>query len=92
MPRPVDARDKQLIEAPCREVLLGAISPMDDAARERARSTFDSNELAAFLHDGEDKLQRRCGVGHRLMAERRKAATTAAASSHSPAPWFLALA
>ncbi|EFN54271.1 hypothetical protein CHLNCDRAFT_36152 [Chlorella variabilis] len=59
MPRPVDARDKQLIEAPCREVLLGAISPMDDAARERARSTFDSNELAAFLHDGEDKLQRR---------------------------------
>lgn len=39
--------------------MQGAANPMEDAAAERRKATFSSDELAAFLHDGADKLQRR---------------------------------
>ena len=57
--RAVDARTRALVEAPCRVTMAGAVSPMEDAARERSRATFDPTELATFLHNGEDNLARR---------------------------------
>lgn len=57
-----DAKTKSLIEGPCRDVLKGARDPVEDAAAERRKATFSSDELAVFLHDGEDKLKRRCGA------------------------------
>ena len=62
-PRAVDARTRQLVEAPCRVATAGAVSPVEDAAQERAQASFNPDELAAFLHDGEDKLARRWGGG-----------------------------
>ena len=56
----VDAATRRLVEQPSRVVLQGYKSPMQDAAAERGQATFDSEELAAFLHEGEDKLLRRC--------------------------------
>ena len=57
-PHHVDSRSRQLVEHPARVVLTGAKNPMEDAAAERRKATFNSDELAAFLHDGQDKLQR----------------------------------
>ena len=59
-PHTVDARSRELVEGPSRVVLSGAVNPMADAAAERRRATFNSEELAAFLHDGKDNLKRRC--------------------------------
>jgi hypothetical protein len=78
----VDARSRELVEGPSRVVLTGATNPMDDAATERRRATFSSDELAAFLHDGKDNLKRRClGAGgcQRLVA--------AAAAAAGRRPW-----
>jgi hypothetical protein len=55
----VDARTKGLVEQPAQEVLKGARDPRDDAAAERQKATFDSRELAAFMNDGLDKLERK---------------------------------
>jgi hypothetical protein len=61
-----DSSTKVLIEGPCRDVLKGARDPVEDAAAERRKATFSSEELAVFLHDGEDNLKRRyaapCGA------------------------------
>ena len=57
--RAVDARTRALVEGPCAVTMAGAASPVEDAAAERRRATFDSEELARFLHGGEDKLARR---------------------------------
>lgn len=54
-----DSATRELVAAPCRVAMMGASNPMEDAAAERRKSTFDSEEIAAFLHDGADKLQRR---------------------------------
>jgi hypothetical protein len=54
-----DARTKQLLEGPVAEVMQNYVNPMEDAARERGKATFSSDEIAVFLHDGEDKLQRK---------------------------------
>lgn len=59
--RQVDARARQLVEQPCRVTMAGYVNPMEDAAAERRKSTFNPDELAAFLHGGEDKLARRWG-------------------------------
>ena len=58
-PHTVDPRSRELVEGPSRVVLTGAVNPMADAAAERRRATFNSDELAAFLHDGKDNLKRR---------------------------------
>jgi hypothetical protein len=39
--------------------MRGSTSPMEDAAAERRKATFDSEELAAFLAEGKDNLLRR---------------------------------
>jgi len=57
-----DAGTRQLVEAPSRVVMAGATNPVEDAAAERRKATFPSDELAAFLQDGADKLQRRCAT------------------------------
>ncbi|KAL4854889.1 Peroxisomal acyl-coenzyme A oxidase 1 [Chlorella vulgaris] len=54
-----DPSTAQLLEAPCRTVMRGSTSPMEDAAAERRKATFDSEELAAFLAEGKDNLLRR---------------------------------
>ncbi len=59
----MDARTRQLVEQPCRVTMAGYVNPMEDAAAERRKSTFNPDELAAFLHGGEDKLARRWGAG-----------------------------
>ena len=63
---PDDPRTRAILEAPVRVVMTGAANPMEDAAAERRKATFSSDELAAFLHDGEDKLQRRSVAWCRL--------------------------
>ncbi|GAB4820390.1 hypothetical protein N2152v2_007436 [Parachlorella kessleri] len=55
----VDDRTKALVEQPSRVVLQGARDPRDDAAAERQKATFDPQELAAYMNDGLDKLQRK---------------------------------
>lgn len=60
MARVVDSATRTLASGPCAVVLAGAASPVEDAAAERRRATFDSSELARFLHGGDDKLARRC--------------------------------
>lgn len=57
--RQVDARTRQLVEQPCRVTMAGYVNPMEDAAAERRKASFNPDELAAFLHGGEDKLARR---------------------------------
>ena len=57
----MDARARQRVEQPCRVTRAGTVNPMEDAAAERRKSTFNPDELAAFLHGGEDKLARRWG-------------------------------
>ena len=59
MARVVDAATRALVQGPCAATMAGAASPVEDAAAERRRATFDSSELARFLHGGEDKLARR---------------------------------
>lgn len=54
-----DAATRELVAGPSRVTMQGAANPMEDAAAERRKATFSSDELAAFLHDGADKLQRR---------------------------------
>ena len=55
----VDDRTKALVEQPSRVVLQGSRDPRDDAAAERQKATFDPQELAAYMNDGLDKLQRK---------------------------------
>ncbi|PSC69663.1 peroxisomal acyl-coenzyme A oxidase 1-like [Micractinium conductrix] len=59
LPQRPDEATRRLVDPACRVTLAGAANPVDDAAAERLKATFDSEELAAFLHDGVDKLQRR---------------------------------
>ena len=65
MSRSIDARTRALVEAPCRVTMQGAANPVEDAKNERRKATFDSEEVARFLHGGEDKLARRW-AGQRL--------------------------
>ena len=60
--RQVDARTRALVQAPCQVTMRGHVNPMEDAAAERRRATFNPDELAAFLHGGEDKMARRWAV------------------------------
>lgn len=58
-PRSVDERTRRIVEDASRMVVAAATDPRQDAAAERAGASFDSRELAAFVNDGADKLQRR---------------------------------
>ena len=55
----VDPRAKALVQAAAAVVCSTAEDPREDARAERLKSTFDSDELAAFLADGPDKLRRK---------------------------------
>ena len=50
-------------------------NPREDARRERLQATFDSEEVAAWLHDGADNLRRKCVAagGGKAVVERRRA-------------------
>ena len=57
-----DERARQLAAASSRVVLRSSQSPMEDMRAERARASFDSQELANHLNEGADKLRRRWGA------------------------------
>jgi acyl-CoA oxidase len=54
----VDDRTKKLVEQSSAVILATHVEPKDDMAAERLRASFNSQELASFLHGGSDKLQR----------------------------------
>lgn len=54
-----DARAKELADAAAAPIIAANVCPKSDAAKERERATFSSDELAAFLAGGADKLRRR---------------------------------
>ena len=54
-----DERAKQLAQASSKVVLRSHVNPVDDMAAERARASFDSQQLAEYFNEGPDKLKRR---------------------------------
>lgn len=81
--RQVDARTRQLVQAPCQVTMRGHVNPMEDAAAERRRATFNPDELAAFLHGGEDKLARRWARSWRRWQEPPRRQLLSAGTGHS---------
>ena len=59
MSRHVDARTKQLADASSKPILAVNVDPTEDMREERSKSSFDSDEVAVYLNDGRDKLQRK---------------------------------
>lgn len=55
----VDRRTAQLVAEAARLVESSSSNPVQDAANERARATFDASELAAFMNGGTERIQRR---------------------------------
>jgi hypothetical protein len=54
-----DVRLRELVQQASKVVLTAYTDPKEDARAERAKATFSSDELAAYINDGEDKLRRR---------------------------------
>lgn len=61
--------DRELVAQASKIVLAGASDPKEDARLERARATFNSDELAAFMNDGQEKLQQRAHLAKVLAAQ-----------------------
>lgn len=60
MSRRIDGRSRALVAQAAGPIIATTTDPKEDARQERAKATFNSQELAAFINDGEDKLHRRC--------------------------------
>ncbi|KAK9824680.1 hypothetical protein WJX72_012328 [[Myrmecia] bisecta] len=54
-----DERTRKLVAASSEVVLANHVEPTADMRAERARASFDSEELAAYLNGGRHKLQRK---------------------------------
>lgn len=59
MSRSVDERTRALVEPASKVILATASDPVADAAAERARASFDPEEVADFL-SGRGRRKRRC--------------------------------
>lgn len=55
----VDERARKLAASSAEVVLRPHVEPKDDMLRERARATFNSNELAAYVNGGQEILDKR---------------------------------
>ena len=55
----VDERARALAQESSKFVLRSSCSPVEDMAAERARASFNPQELANELNEGADKLKRR---------------------------------
>jgi hypothetical protein len=62
-------RSRELVAQASKLVLAGASDPKEDARLERARASFNSDELAAFMNDGQEKLQQRAHLAKVLAAQ-----------------------
>lgn len=62
MARNVDERTRQLVSQSSAVILATHVEPKDDIIAERKRASFNSSELASFLHGGSDKLKRLCAL------------------------------
>lgn len=56
-----DARTRALQEASTRLVTATRVEPSDDIIAERARATFDVNDLLYFVNGSKENVERRCG-------------------------------
>eukprot|EP00884_Botryococcus_braunii_P015671 jgi/Botrbrau1/2788/Bobra.0125s0001.1 len=54
----VDDRTRKLVEQSSAVILATHVEPKDDMIAERKRASFNSQELAAFINGGNDKLKR----------------------------------
>jgi len=54
-----DARARELVAHASKVIVAMQSNPKEDARMERAKASFNSNELAAYMNDGEDRLHRR---------------------------------
>ena len=62
-------RSRELVAQASKFVLAAASDPKEDASLERARATFNSDELAAFMNDGIEKLQQRTQLTQLLASQ-----------------------
>lgn len=62
MARNVDERTKKLVSQSSAVILGTHVDPKDDIIAERKRASFNSVELANYLHGGSDKLKRLCAL------------------------------
>lgn len=65
----VDARTRELVARAAKPILDVQSDPKEDARMERAKASFNSDELSAFMNDGEDKLRRRAQLAEMLAAQ-----------------------
>ena len=66
---PVDNRQRELVAQASNIILRTHTDPQEDARNERAKATFDSDELAAFMNDGADKLLQRAQLAKLLASK-----------------------
>jgi acyl-CoA oxidase len=66
---PPDPRARELVAQASKMVLAVASDPKEDARLERAKASFDADELAAFMAGGQDKLDRRAQLAKLLAAQ-----------------------
>lgn len=54
------SRDKDLVAAACRMIVETSNDPKEDARNERLKASFDVDEMAGFVNDGKEGIERRC--------------------------------
>lgn len=55
----MDPRQRNLVVQASKLILEGYTDPKDDARYERSKATFNSDELAAFMNGGVDRLEQK---------------------------------
>jgi acyl-CoA oxidase len=55
----MDSRQRSLVANASEIILQSYTDPKDDARDERAKATFNSDELAAFMNGGADRLEQK---------------------------------
>ena len=68
MPAP-DARTKELVAQASQLILQVASDPKEDARLERAKASFNVDELAAYMAGGKDALERRARLTQLLESQ-----------------------